>query len=122
MRASAHTVVSAPAENVWAVVCDPERVLSFMSGITRWEVESERPTGLGARYRTLMRAARGGRTRVEIRLAYGVAGAGLSGWLAERIAARAVTAHLRSTVGQLKRQVEHERLRELAERRRAQAA
>jgi len=42
--------------------------------------------------------------------------------LAERIAARAVTAHLRSTVGQLKRQVEHERLRELAERRRAQAA
>ncbi|HXO06734.1 MAG TPA: SRPBCC family protein [Solirubrobacteraceae bacterium] len=159
MRASAHTVVSAPAENVWAVVCDPERVLSFMSGITRWEVESERPTGLGARYRTLMRVASaeigglievvewdpprdlawtsvtgidqrgrwrlrpapGGRTRVEIRLAYGVAGAGLSGWLAERIAARAVTAHLRSTVGQLKRQVEHERLRELAERRRAQA-
>ena len=57
MRASAHTVVSAPAENVWAVVCDPERVLSFMSGITRWEVESERPTGLGARYRTLMRVA-----------------------------------------------------------------
>jgi uncharacterized membrane protein len=159
MRASAHTVVSAPAENVWAVVSDPERVLSFMSGITRWEVESERPTGLGARYRMLMRVASaeigglievvewdpprdlawtsvtgidqrgrwrlrpapGGRTRVEIRLAYAVAGAGLSGWLAERIAAAAVTSHLRSTAGQLTRLVEHERLRELAERRRAQA-
>jgi uncharacterized membrane protein len=159
MRSSAHTVVSAPAENVWEVVSDPERVLSFMSGITRWEVESERPTGLGARYRMLMRVgsaeigglievvefdpprdlawtsvtgvdqrgrwrlrpAPGGRTRVELRLAYGVAGAGLSGWLAERFAALAVTSHLRSTAGQLTRLIEHERLRELAERRRAQA-
>jgi uncharacterized membrane protein len=159
MRSSAHTVVSAPAENVWEIVADPERVLSFMSGITRWEVESERPTGLGARYRMLMRVgsaeigglievvefdpprdlawtsvtgidqrgrwrlrpAPGGRTRVELRLAYGVAGAGLSGWLAERIAAPAVTSHLRSTAGQLTRLVEHEHLRELAEQRRAQA-
>ena len=122
MRTSATTVVSAPIENVWAIVSDPERVLRFMSGMTRWEVQSEQPTGLGARYRTLMRvgsAEVGGlieiveweppcelawtsvtgidqrgrwrlrsipedRTRVEIRLAYGVAGAGLSGWLAER--------------------------------------
>ena len=97
-----------------------------MSGITRWEVESERPTGLGARYRMLLRvgsaevgglieiveltnhatsiawtsvtgvdqrgrwrlrACRSGRTRVELRLAYGVAGAGLGGWLAEQVAA-----------------------------------
>jgi uncharacterized membrane protein len=159
MRASAQTVVSASAEQVWNIVSDPERALSFMSGITRWEVESERPTGLGARYRILMRVgsaeigglieivewdpprdlawtsvtgidqrgrwrlrpAPGGRTRVEIRLAYGVAGAGLSGWLAERIAASAVTSHLRSTASQLTRLVEHERLRELAERRRAHA-
>src|ERR1700722_13735532 len=159
MRCSASTTVSPRIETVWGVISDPEQTLSFMSGITRWEVESEEPTGLGARYRMLMRvgsaevgglvevvewdppgdmawtsvtgidqrgrwrlrSAPGGRTRVEIRLAYGVAGSGLAGWLAERIAARAVTAHLRSTVGQLKRQVEHERLRELAERRRAQA-
>ena len=36
----------------------------------------------------------GGRTRVELRLAYGVAGAGLSGWLAERIAAPSVARHV----------------------------
>ena len=107
-----------------------------MSGVTRWEVESEEPTGLGARYRMLMRVgsaevgglievvewdpprelawtsvtgvdqrgrwrlrpAPGGRTRVEIRLAYGVAGAGL--WPAGSPSgspAPAVTSHLRST-------------------------
>jgi uncharacterized membrane protein len=146
-------------ENVWEIVSDPERALTFMSGVTRWEVESEQPTGLGARYRMLMRVgsadvgglieivewdppcdlawtsvtgidqrgrwrlrpAPAGRTRVEIRLAYGVAGAGLSGWLAERIAAPAVSGHLRCTVSQLTRLVEHQRLRELAERRRAAA-
>jgi uncharacterized membrane protein len=159
MRASAHTVVCAPIDSVWEIVSDPERVLTFMSGVTRWEVESERPTGLGARYRMLMRVgsaevgglievvewepprelawtsvtgidqrgrwrlrpAAGGRTRVEIRLAYGVAGAGLAGWLAERIAAPAVTGHLRGTVSQLTRLAEHQRLRELAEQRRARA-
>lgn len=55
MKATAGTVVSAPIEAVWAAVSDPERVLSFMSGITRWEVESEQPSGLGARYRMLLR-------------------------------------------------------------------
>lgn len=160
MRTSATTVVSAPIENVWAIVSDPERILRFMSGMTRWEVQSEQPTGLGARYRTLMRvgsAEVGGlieiveweppcelawtsvtgidqrgrwrlrsipedRTRVEVRLAYGVAGAGLSGWLAERIAAPAVTSHLRCTCRQLARLVEHERLRDLAAQRRAAQA
>jgi hypothetical protein len=40
---------------VWAIVSDPTRALSFMSGITRWEVASARATGLGARYRMLLR-------------------------------------------------------------------
>jgi uncharacterized membrane protein len=157
MRASARTVVSAPIESVWAIVSDPERALSFMSGLTRWEVDSEEPTGLGARYRMLMRvgsaeigglvevvewdapweyawtsvtgidqrgrwrlrAAPGGRTRAEIRLAYGVAGAGPAGWLAERIARPAVTSHLQSSCRQLARLVEHEQLRDLAAQRRA---
>lgn len=157
MRASAGTVVSAPIETVWEIVSDPERALSFMSGVTRWEVQSDEPRGLGARYRMLMRVgsaeigglvevvewdpprdlawtsvtgldqrgrwrlrpAPGGRTRVEIRLAYGVAGGGLAGWLAERIAGPAVTSHLRSSCRQLARLVEHERMRGQAAQRRA---
>jgi uncharacterized membrane protein len=160
MRVSAKTQVSAPIESVWAIASDPTRALSFMSGITRWEVASDRPTGLGARYRMLfrvgsaevgglieivewdkpcdfawtsvtgldqrgrfrMREAPGGQTRVELRLAYGVAGSGLSGWLAEHIAAPTVRGHLRGSLQQLKRLVEHEQLRERAAARRAAKA
>jgi uncharacterized membrane protein len=160
MRVSASTTVSAPIESVWAIVSDPERALSYMSGVTRWEVVSDHPTGLGARYRMLIRVgsaevgglieiveweeprelawnsitgvdqrgrwrlrpAPGGRTRVEIRLAYGVAGSGLGGWVAERIAGPAVSGHLRSTVRQLARLVEHEHLRDLARQRRTARA
>jgi uncharacterized membrane protein len=68
-------------------------------------------TGIDQRGRWRLRdhGARG--TRVEIRLAYGVAGSGLAGWLAERIAAPAVAGHLRRSLRQLKRLVEHEQLR-----------
>jgi uncharacterized membrane protein len=157
MRVKANTFVTAPIESVWAIVADPTRALSFMSGITRWEVASDHPTGLGARYRMLFRVGSaevgglieivewdepcdlawtsvtgldqrwrfrlretpGDRTRVELRLAYGVAGSGLSGWLAERIAAPTVTGHLRRSLQQLKRLAEHEQLRERAAARRA---
>jgi uncharacterized membrane protein len=157
MRVSASLLIAASPERVWAVVSDPRRALSFMSGVTRWEVVSEQPTGLGARYRILLRVgsaeiggmvevvewdrprelawtsvtgidqrgrwrlrdAGDGRTRVELRLAYGVAGSGLTGWIAERIAAPTVTGHLRRTVRQLKRMVEQDQLRERAAARRA---
>lgn len=157
MRATARTSVSAPMETVWGFVSDPEQALSFMSGITRWEVESEQPTGLGARYRMLLRIGsaevgglieivewdpprelawtsvtgvdqRGrwrlrpdgpGRTRAEIRLAAGVAGSGIAGWVAERIAQPIVSRHLQTSVRQLSRLVEHERLRTQAAQRRA---
>lgn len=157
MRTTAHTVISAPIATVWDVVSNPERALSFMSGITRWEVESEEPTGLGARYRMLLRIgsaevgglieivewnpprelawtsvtgvdqrgrwrlrpASDGRTRTEIRLAAGVAGSGIPGWIAERIAEPIVGSHLRTTVRQLSRLVEHERRRDQAAERRA---
>jgi uncharacterized membrane protein len=160
MRVKASVIVSAPMESVWTVVSDPERALSFMSGVTRWEVVSDEPTGLGARYRMLLRVGsaevgglieivewdepcdlawnsitgvdqRGrwrlrpaprGRTRVEIRLAYGVAGSGLGGWVAEQVAAPRVSNHLQTTVRQLARMVEHEHLRELARERRAARA
>jgi uncharacterized membrane protein len=157
MRVSASAVIAAAPERVWAVVSDPERALSFMSGVTRWEVASEEPAGLGARYRILLRVGsaeigglvevvewdrprelawtsvtgidqRGrwrlrdageGRTRVELRLAYGVAGSGLTGWIAERIAAPTVSGHLRRTLRRLKRMVEQDQLRERAAARRA---
>jgi uncharacterized membrane protein len=157
MRVNGDIEVVAPIELVWSIVTDPERVLSFMSGVTRWEVAGPEPTGLGARYQSLLRvgaAEVGGlieivewlppsecawnsitgvdqrgrwrlrerpdnRTKVELRLAYGVAGAGLTGWVAERVAAPTVSGHVRRTLRQLKRMVEHEQLRERAAARRA---
>lgn len=62
---------------------------------------------------------RDGVTRVELRLSYGVAGSGPFGWIAERVAAPTVRGHLRRSVQQLKRQVEHEQLRNAAAARRA---
>jgi uncharacterized membrane protein len=160
MRSKATLHIAAPIDKVWSVVSDPERALSFMSGVTRWEVEGEQATGLGARYRMLfrvgsaevgglieivewteprdiawtsvtgldqrgryrLREASGGLTRVELRLAYGVAGSGLSGWLAERIAAPTVGGHLKRSLQQLKRLIEYEQLRERAAARRAARA
>jgi len=74
-------------------------------------------TGLDVRGRWRLRARPHNRTHVELRLAYGVAGAGLGGWLAERVAAPAVRRNLRRSLQQLKHQVELGELRRLAERR-----
>ena len=161
MRVTACIRIGAPAERVWEQVSDPERYLHFMSGVTRWEVAGDHPTGVGARYRMLMRVgsaevgslvevvefspgqdlawtsvtgvdqrarwrlrARGTdprrpRTHVEFRLSYGVAGAGIAGWLSEQLAAPQVRGHLRRSLAQLKRQVEYEQMRSAAAERRA---
>ena len=157
MRSTAATTISAPIETVWGVVSDPKRVLTFMSGVTRWETEGDERVGLGARYRMLLRvgsaevgglieivewdppkelawtsitgvdqrgrwrlrSVAGGRTTAEIRLAAGVPGAGVPGWIAERFAQPMVSSHLRNTVAQLARLVEHERLRDQAAARRS---
>jgi uncharacterized membrane protein len=80
-------------------------------------------TGVDQRGRWRLRERPGGRTRVELRLSYGVAGAGLFGWVSERFAAPTVRGHLQRSVRQLKRQVEHEQQRtRAAERRRARLA
>jgi uncharacterized membrane protein len=55
MRINESTLVAAPAGTVWGYLADPENYLRFMSGITHWEVVGERPSGLGARYRVLIR-------------------------------------------------------------------
>jgi uncharacterized membrane protein len=161
MRLRESIIVAASPQQIWDYVVEPNNVLHYMSGVTRWEVQGERRTGLGARYRMLLRVGsaevgglielvefaephdmawssvtgvdqRGrwrlrelapGRTRVEFRFSYGVAGAGLTGWLSEKVAAPTVRDHLRRSLQQLKRQVEHEKLRtEAAARRREREA
>ncbi len=156
MRVSSDTKINAPIQTVWEIASDPSRALSFMSGVTRWEVASDIPAGLGARYRMLMRIGsaevgglieivewrppydlawhsvtgldqRGrfrlrelptGRTRAEFRLAYGVAGSGLAGWLAEQVAAPTVRRRLSRSMSQLGRLAEQDRRRAEAEARR----
>jgi uncharacterized membrane protein len=161
MRLRESIIIAASPQQIWDYVAEPNNALHYMSGVTRWEVQGEQRTGLGARYRMLLRVGsaevgglielvefaephdmawssvtgvdqRGrwrlrelapGRTRVEFRFSYGVAGAGLTGWLSEKVAAPTVRDHLRRTLQQLKRQVEHEKLRtEAAARRREREA
>jgi uncharacterized membrane protein len=79
-------------------------------------------TGVDQRGRWRLRPVPGGRTRAELRLAAGVAGSGIPGWIAERIAQPIVGSRLRATVRQLARLVEHERMRDQAAQRRATRA
>jgi uncharacterized membrane protein len=158
MRLRESIIISAPTKLIWEYLLDPANALHYMSGVTRWEVEGEIPSGLGARYRMLMRVGSaemgglieivectperdmawssvtgvdqrgrwrlrevgGGRTRVEFRFAYGVAGAGITGYISERVAAPSIRGHLRRSLQQLKRQVEHEKRRHDAAERRAE--
>ena len=76
-------------------------------------------TGIDQRGRWRLRPANDGRTTVTtLRLSYGVAGSGIWGWLADRVSAPTVRGHLRRSLQQLKRQVEHEQLRAAAAERR----
>jgi uncharacterized membrane protein len=158
MRLKESVVVSASCQEVWDYLSDPSNWLHFMAGVTRWEAAGEVRSGLGARYRMLIKvgsAEVGGlvemvewdeprdmawnsvtgvdqrgrfrirevdehRTRVELRYAYGVAGAGVPGLISEWVSAPTISSHLRRSLHQLKRQVEHERLRAEAARRRAE--
>jgi uncharacterized membrane protein len=78
-------------------------------------------TGIDQRGRWRLRPGDDGRSTVTtLRLSYGVAGSGIWGWLADRVSAPTVRGHLRRSLQQLKRQVEHEQLRAgAAERRRS---
>jgi uncharacterized membrane protein len=76
-------------------------------------------TGVDQRGRWRLRARPDDRTHAELRLAYGVAGSGILGWVAEHVAAPTVRGHLRRSLQQLKRQVEHEQLRRQAAARRS---
>jgi uncharacterized membrane protein len=160
MRIEQKVTVDASRRLVWEYVTEPANYPVFMEGLTRWEIAGEVHTGLGARYRMLLRVGAadvGGlievvewqpegdmawssvtgidqrgrwrlrerspnRTYVELRLSYGVAGAGLFGWLSERVAAPTVRRHLQRAVQQLKRQVEQEQTRRRAAARKAARA
>ena len=68
-------------------------------------------TGVDQRGRLRLRPAGSNSTRVELRYAYGVAGGGLSGWISEHVSAPTISKHLHTSLQQLKRVIEHERLR-----------
>jgi uncharacterized membrane protein len=65
-------------------------------------------TGVDQRGRWRLREQGDGRTRVTFRFAYGVAGGGISGLIAERVAAPALNRRFRISLLNLKRAVEQE--------------
>jgi uncharacterized membrane protein len=144
VRIEQKVTVNAARPLVWEYVTEPANYLVFMDGLTRWEVAGDRHSGLGARYRMLLRVGaadvgglieivewqpegdmawssvtgvdqRGrwrlrelgdGRTRVIFRFQYGVAGGGITGIIAERVAARSLNRRFRLSLLNLKRAVE----------------
>jgi uncharacterized membrane protein len=63
-------------------------------------------TGVDQRGRWRLRELSPRSTRVTFRFAYGVAGSGLSGMIAERVAARPLRRRLRQTLANLRRAIE----------------
>jgi acyl-CoA synthetase (AMP-forming)/AMP-acid ligase II/uncharacterized membrane protein len=55
MRVEEKISVAGPPEKVWQLVTDPDQQMRFVHGITRWDVEGRKRTGLGARYSMRMR-------------------------------------------------------------------
>ncbi|MFN8152532.1 MAG: SRPBCC family protein [Solirubrobacterales bacterium] len=68
-------------------------------------------TGVDQRGRWRIRDAGDGKVRVELRFSYGVAGGGISGLLAERVAKPIVSRRLRASLLALKKLAERNRLR-----------
>jgi uncharacterized membrane protein len=55
VRLERRIAVRAPAQQVWTYLTDPANYPRFMHDISRWDVEGERSTGLGARYSIRMK-------------------------------------------------------------------
>lgn len=159
MRINESLSVHASPAHVWEEILEPDNYPRFMTGITRWDVEGDVRSGLGARYKMLLRVGsaevgglieiveeiperelawtsvtgidqRGrwrlreggsGITKVELRFSYGVAGAGLGGWLSEQVSAPLVRRQMKASLTELKRIVEQRRRRREADERRAGA-
>jgi uncharacterized membrane protein len=80
--------------------------------IVEWRPEGDMAwssvTGVDQRWRWRLRELGPDRTRVIFRFAYGVAGGGITGMIAERVAARSLNRRLRLWLLNLKRAVESE--------------
>jgi uncharacterized membrane protein len=79
-------------------------------------------TGLDQRGRLRRPPRPGARSHAEFRLAYGVAGSGLTGWIAEHVAAPSVERHLKRSMITLGRLAELEHRRTSAPARRASSS
>lgn len=79
-------------------------------------------TGVDQRGRWRLRERGPGITTVELRFAYGVAGSGIPGWIAEIVASPVVSRRMRESLKELKRQVEHRRRHREAAARQAAGA
>jgi uncharacterized membrane protein len=55
VRIEQKVTVDAPRRLVWEYVTEPANYPVFIDGLTRWDVAGDRHTGLGARYRMLIR-------------------------------------------------------------------
>jgi uncharacterized membrane protein len=55
VRIEQKVTVDAPRQLVWEYVTEPANYPVFIDGLTRWDVAGDRHTGLGARYRMLIR-------------------------------------------------------------------
>jgi uncharacterized membrane protein len=149
VRIEEKVTIDAPRNLVWDYVTEPANYPVFMEGLTRWDIEGDRHTGLGARYRMLIRVGaaevgglieivewqpdsdmawssvtgvdqRGrwrlrefsdGRTRVTFRFAYGVAGGGIAGLIAERVASISLRRRFKQSLENIKHAVESEQAR-----------
>jgi uncharacterized membrane protein len=144
VRIEQSITVDAPRHLIWEYVTEPANYCQFIEGLTRWDIAGDMHTGLGARYRMLIRVGaaevgglieivewlpegdmawssvtgvdqRGrwrlretgdGRTKVTFRFAYGVAGGGITGLIAERVAAPSLSRRFRQSLVNLKQTVE----------------
>jgi carbon monoxide dehydrogenase subunit G len=86
------------------------------------DIAANSVTGVDQRIRWRLRDTPRGLTRVELHYAYGVAGAGIAGMIAERVAAPMLRRHVRRTLQQLKRLVEQEQHRTRSAERKAKTA
>jgi fatty-acyl-CoA synthase len=55
MRVNESIHIAAPPEEIWPLVCDPHGMVGLIEGVTRWEIDGDIETGLGARYVMRMR-------------------------------------------------------------------